>query len=89
MSFGSDDCALASPRPECRRACRQHPTRCPRVEPCSELFTQAFKTFQEQTSRKLSFTDSTIAYVAQQRAEGLVLTFDDEFRRVDGIQIPR
>lgn len=56
--------------------------------PCSEIFTHAFETFQEQTSRKLSFTDSAIAYVAQHRAKGLVLTFDDEFRGVDGIHLP-
>lgn len=54
--------------------------------PCSDLFSETFKTFQEQVSTKLSFTDSAIAYVAQQRAEGLVLTFDDELRNA-GVRI--
>ena len=57
--------------------------------PCSDLFPEIFKTFQEQTSTKLSFADSAIAYVARQRAEGLVLTFDDELRRIAGLQIRR
>ncbi len=57
--------------------------------PCSDLFPEILKTFQEQTSMKLSFADSAIAYVAQQRAEGLVLTFDEELRKETGVQIPR
>jgi predicted nucleic acid-binding protein len=56
--------------------------------PCSDLFHETFKAFHEQTSTKLSFVDTAIAYVAQQRAGGLVLTFDDELRKLAGIQIP-
>ena len=57
--------------------------------PCSDLFPDFFKVFQEQTSTKLSFVDSAIAFVAQQRAEGLVLTFDDELQKIAGVRSPR
>ena len=57
--------------------------------PCSDHFFEIFQTFQQQIGTKLSFADCAIAYVAQQRAEGLVLTFDEELRKVGGIQIPR
>ncbi len=57
--------------------------------PCSDLFPEVFKAFQSQKSTKLSFADAAIAYLAQQRADGLVLTFDDELRNVAGIQMRR
>jgi predicted nucleic acid-binding protein len=57
--------------------------------PCSDLFPEIFRAFRKQTRTKLSFADSAIAYVAQQRAGGLVLTFDQELGKVPGIQMPR
>lgn len=45
--------------------------------------------FREQTTTKLSFVDSAIVYIARQRADGLVLTFDDELRKVAGLHSPR
>lgn len=57
--------------------------------PCSDLFPEIFRVFREQTRTKLSFADSAIAYVAHQRAGGLVLTFDEELGKVSGIQMPR
>jgi predicted nucleic acid-binding protein len=57
--------------------------------PCSDLFPEIFRAFHEQTNTKLSFADSAIAYVAEQRAEDLLLTFDDELRAIAGIQTPR
>jgi predicted nucleic acid-binding protein len=56
--------------------------------PCSDLFSEILKNFLKQTSTKLSFTDAAIAHVAQQRADGLVLTFDNEFQKIPGIRLP-
>lgn len=56
--------------------------------PCSDLFSGAFEMFTHQGSTRLSFADAAIAYVAQKRAEGLVLTFDEEFNKLPGIRIP-
>lgn len=57
--------------------------------PCSDLFFDAFNLFQEQRATRLSFADAAIASVARRRANRLILTFDDEFRKFPGIQIPR
>ncbi len=56
--------------------------------PCSDLFSEVLKIFLKQTKTALSFADSAISYVAQKRAEGLVLTFDQEFRKIPGIRLP-
>jgi predicted nucleic acid-binding protein len=55
--------------------------------PCSDFFADTVKSFTSQRKIKLSFTDSAIATVALKRADGLVLTFDDEFRKVPGVQL--
>jgi predicted nucleic acid-binding protein len=57
--------------------------------PCSDLFPQTLKMFLEQTSTQLSFADAAVSYVAQQRAEGRVLSFDDEFLEIPGIEVPQ
>lgn len=57
--------------------------------PCSDLFAEAYETFAGQRSTKLSFADAAIVHIARQRAEGLVLTFDDELRQVPTIRVPR
>ncbi len=57
--------------------------------PCSDLFSEALETFAGQGSTRLSFADAAIAHVARQRAEGLVLTFDDELRKAEGIRVPQ
>lgn len=56
--------------------------------PCSDLFSDAFEIFTHQKSRRLSFADAAIAFVAQRRADGLVLTFDEELGKLPGIHIP-
>jgi predicted nucleic acid-binding protein len=56
--------------------------------PCSDLFSESLRVFLGQTRTRLSFADAAITYVAQQRAEGLVLSFDDEFRKIPGIRVP-
>jgi predicted nucleic acid-binding protein len=56
--------------------------------PCSDLFSDAFEMFTHQKSKRLSFADAAIAHVAQERAGGLILTFDEEFRNLRGIRVP-
>ncbi len=56
--------------------------------PCSDLFLEALRTFQAQASTKLSFADAAIAYVAQKRADGLVLTFDEELKKATAVHMP-
>jgi predicted nucleic acid-binding protein len=58
--------------------------------PCSDIFLAALETFRAQRTAALSFTDAAIVTVARRAAGGVVATFDDDFRRVDGITaIPR
>ena len=56
--------------------------------PCSDLFPETFETFAGQGSTRLSFADAAIAHVARQRADGLVLTFDDELRKAASLRVP-
>ena len=44
--------------------------------------------FAHQGGTRLSFADAAIAHVAQERAGGLVLTFDEELGNLPGIQVP-
>ena len=55
--------------------------------PCSDFFADTVKSFTTQRKTKFSFTDSAIATVALKSADGLVLTFDEEFRRVPAIRL--
>lgn len=57
--------------------------------PCSDLFPETFETFAGQRGTRLSFADAAIAYVARQRADGLVLTFDDELRKAASLRVPQ
>ncbi len=55
--------------------------------PCSELFSETMENFSNQGGTRLSFADAAIASVARSRAEGLLLSFDQEFRRVAGLRV--
>ncbi|HEX7359079.1 MAG TPA: PIN domain-containing protein [Bryobacteraceae bacterium] len=55
---------------------------------CSGIFSEAFSSFTQQRGTRLSFVDVAIVQVARQRAEGRVLTFDEEFGKITGIHIP-
>jgi predicted nucleic acid-binding protein len=55
--------------------------------PCSDLFAEAMNWFSIQSGTQLSFTDSAIAVVALDRADGQVLTFDHEFQKIAGLRI--
>ena len=55
--------------------------------PCSGFFHQALWSFSHQSKTKLSFTDATLVITALSKAEGNILTFDEEFRKVPGLNI--
>jgi predicted nucleic acid-binding protein len=54
--------------------------------PCSDLFLETVQSFSNQAGR-LSFADAAIADVARSRAGGLILSFDEEFRKVAGLHV--
>ena len=54
--------------------------------PCSELFAETLNAFRAQPAGVLSFTDAAIVVVAERR-QAPVLTFDQDFRTVRGLQI--
>ena len=55
--------------------------------PCSEIFLETFDVFCEQPATKLSFADAAIAAAARSRANGWVLTFDQEFEKAPGLLV--
>jgi predicted nucleic acid-binding protein len=55
--------------------------------PCSDLFLETARGFSMQTGTRLSFTDTAIAGVALSRAEGRILTFDEEFQKIVGLTV--
>ncbi|MGH7540072.1 MAG: type II toxin-antitoxin system VapC family toxin [Gemmatimonadota bacterium] len=55
--------------------------------PCSDHFVEAFALFRAQRHFRLSFVDAAIVAVARDRGAEFVATFDDDFRRVDGIGV--
>lgn len=55
--------------------------------PCSDFFSGTLETFRNQTRGALSFTDAAIVTAARQRAQGLVATFDADFRELAGITV--
>lgn len=55
--------------------------------PCSDLFLETLKEFSTQAGTRLSFADAAIAKTARKRADGCVLTFDEEFRKARGLRV--
>ena len=56
--------------------------------PCSELFVEAWDTFRQQDDAgPLSFADAAIAVAARRESPGYVLTFDADFRRLNGVTV--
>jgi len=55
--------------------------------PCSDYFLQTTDVFSNQRGTRLSFTDAAICAVARDRAEGLLLTFDMEFRKIGSLHV--
>ena len=50
-----------------------------------DLFLETMERFSNQAGTRLSFADATIMGVARSRADGLILSFDEEFRKVAGL----
>jgi predicted nucleic acid-binding protein len=55
--------------------------------PCSDHFLETLEGFSRQTGTHLSFVDAALAEVARKRADGQILTFDAEFRRIPGLRV--
>jgi predicted nucleic acid-binding protein len=55
--------------------------------PCSDLFLETFQDFSTQAGTRLSFADAAIAGVARSRADGLILSFDEKFRKISSLRI--
>jgi predicted nucleic acid-binding protein len=55
--------------------------------PCSDLFIETMAIFSNQAGTRLSFADATIASVAHSRTNGLILSFDQEFRKIAGLRV--
>jgi predicted nucleic acid-binding protein len=55
--------------------------------PCSDLFLETLQNFSKQNGTNLSFADAAIVGVARSRADGLILSFDEEFRKIAGLHV--
>jgi predicted nucleic acid-binding protein len=55
--------------------------------PNSALFLDTFETFRKPSSEGLSFVDAAIVTIARQRGARHVLTFDSDFRGIDGLTV--
>lgn len=55
--------------------------------PCSDLFAQILNRFSYQADTRLSFADAAIEEVARSRADGYLLSFDEEFRKLSGLHV--
>jgi len=55
--------------------------------PCSDFFLETMEAFSRQARTRLSFTDVAVARIARERADGRVITFDEEFRKVSGLHV--
>ena len=55
--------------------------------PCSDLFIETMESFSSQGGTRLSFADAAISSVARSRADGLILSFDEEFRKIAGLRV--
>ncbi|HEV2445672.1 MAG TPA: hypothetical protein VGS58_07110 [Candidatus Sulfopaludibacter sp.] len=54
--------------------------------PCSDLFRESFELFAHQGDTCVSLADAAIAHDGRERTDGLILTFDKEFRKLRGIR---
>lgn len=55
--------------------------------PNSALFLDTFEAFRQPSSRGLSFVDAAIVTIARERGARNVLTFDADFRGIDGLTV--
>lgn len=57
------------------------------VVPCSPYFAEAFEIFRAQRKTRFSFADAAIVAIAKHRGAKRILTFDRDFRKVDGLDV--
>jgi uncharacterized protein len=55
--------------------------------PCSDFFSATMRRFAAQTTTGLSFVDCAIATIAEKRSGGLLLSFDEEFRKIPNLRL--
>ena len=55
--------------------------------PCSDHFLETLDGFSRQNGTRLSFVDAALAQAARKRADGQILTFDAEFRKLPGLRV--
>ncbi|MGA3210847.1 MAG: PIN domain-containing protein [Terriglobales bacterium] len=55
--------------------------------PGSDLFLDSWDCFCNQRRTRLSFVDAAVANAARKRADGQLLSFDGEFRKVAGLHV--
>ena len=55
--------------------------------PSSPIFPETSRFFSTQATTRLSFADSAIACLAQSRAEGKILSFDEEFKKLPSLVV--
>ena len=53
--------------------------------PCSDLFQHALNVFRTTSAARLSFTDAAIVAAARRHDTEFVATFDEGFRRIEGL----
>jgi predicted nucleic acid-binding protein len=56
-------------------------------EPCSDSFLETLECFSTQNATRLSFVDAALAHAARTRADGQILTFDAEFRKLPALRV--
>lgn len=55
--------------------------------PCSDSFLETFDGFSRQNGTHLSFVDAALARAARNRADGQILTFDGDFRKLPSLRV--
>jgi predicted nucleic acid-binding protein len=55
--------------------------------PCSDSFLETFDGFSRQNGTQLSFVDAALAHAARNRADGHILTFDADFRKLPSLRV--
>jgi predicted nucleic acid-binding protein len=55
--------------------------------PCSDFFLETVNGFSRQDGTRLSFVDAALAHAARTRADGQILTFDAEFRKLPSMRV--
>jgi len=55
--------------------------------PCFNYFLESMDVFKGQGKLGLSFTDATIVVVCRELGAGLLATFDNSFKKIEGLTV--